>query len=404
MKVLDEIRPSEEERKNVKKIIDEIFRSIKIKDAKLELGGSYAKDTFLKGSHDIDVFVKFPYEKYKSKDISKILDKGIKLRHKKIHGSRDYFQLEKNGYSFEFIPVLDIKDSRQAKNITDVSPLHKKWVTKNLKNYDDARLMKKFCRARNVYGAESYIKGFSGYAVEILIVYYKSFINAVKSISVWRLPVYIDAGSHYKNKEEAFKRINKSKRENNLVIVDPVQKERNAAAAISREKIEMLVESCRNYLHNPSDEFFIERKISIQDLIVESGRDILMIARIRNLNGKKDVVGSKVLKVYSYIEKKLGEYEFKVKKSGWEFNSESMLYYIVKDERLSNMTIHYGPPLEHEDHVSEFRKRYRNARIINGRISAELKRKVKNPKDFCKEMKKDFYIREKIKKIDFTLY
>lgn len=404
MKVLDEIRPSEEERKNVKKIIDEIFRSIKIKDAKLELGGSYAKDTFLKGSHDIDVFVKFPYEKYKSKDISKILDKGIKLRHKKIHGSRDYFQLEKNGYSFEFIPVLDIKDSRQAKNITDVSPLHKKWVTKNLKNYDDARLMKKFCRARNVYGAESYIKGFSGYVVEILIVYYKSFINAVKNISVWRLPVYIDAGSHYKNKEEAFRRINKSKRENNLVIVDPVQKERNAAAAISREKIEMLVESCRNYLHNPSDEFFIERKISIQDLIVESGRDILMIARIRNLNGKKDVVGSKVLKVYSYIEKKLGEYEFKVKKSGWEFNSESMLYYIVKDERLSNMTIHYGPPLEHEDHVSEFRKRYRNTRIINGRISAELKRKVKNPKDFCKEMKKDFYIREKIKKIDFTLY
>ncbi|MBS3134942.1 nucleotidyltransferase domain-containing protein, partial [Candidatus Woesearchaeota archaeon] len=70
MKILDEIRPAEKEKQKVRKIIKSVLEKIKIMDAKLELGGSYAKDTFLSGNHDIDVFVKFPYLKYKNKDIS----------------------------------------------------------------------------------------------------------------------------------------------------------------------------------------------------------------------------------------------------------------------------------------------------------------------------------------------
>ena len=163
MKILDEIRPSERERKEVKKIIESVISNIKLNDAKLEIGGSYAKNTFLSGNHDIDIFAKFPYSKYKTKDISKELNRMLKMKNKKVHGSRDYFQFEKKGYNFELIPVLDIKNSSQARNITDVSPLHKKWVNKHLKNPDEVRLIKKFCRAQNVYGAESYIKGFSCY-------------------------------------------------------------------------------------------------------------------------------------------------------------------------------------------------------------------------------------------------
>jgi len=180
MKILNEIKPTAVEKQKVKRIIESVLGKIKIDDAKLELGGSYAKDTFLRGNHDIDVFVKFPYKLYRDKDLSEILGKRLSRKHKRVHGSRDYFQLQKNGYTFEFIPVLDIKDSSQAKNITDVSPLHKKWVREHLKNPDEVRLIKKFCRAQNVYGAESYIKGFSGYVLEILIVHYGSFFNLGK--------------------------------------------------------------------------------------------------------------------------------------------------------------------------------------------------------------------------------
>ena len=206
MKILEEIRPREKEKQEVKKIIESVLSKIKVEDAKFELGGSYAKDTFLRGNHDIDIFVKFPYAKYKNKDISKILNEKLWIKHKKVHGSRDYFQMEKKGYSLEFIPVLDIKNPEQDKNITDFSPLHTKWVKKHLKNSDEARLIKKFCRAQGVYGAESYIKGFSGYVLEILTVYYKNFYNLIKNVSRWKLPVYIDIEKYYKNKEEALKK------------------------------------------------------------------------------------------------------------------------------------------------------------------------------------------------------
>ena len=404
MKILDEIRPAEKEKQKVRKIIKSVLEKIKIMDAKLELGGSYAKDTFLSGNHDIDVFVKFPYLKYKNKDISSVLNEILLIKHKKIHGSRDYFQIEKKGYSFEFIPVLDIKNPGQAKNITDFSPLHTKWVRKNLKNPDEARLIKKFCRAQEVYGAESYIKGFSGYVLEILAVYYKDFYNLIKNVSKWKLPVYIDIEKHYKNKNEAFKKINKSKRENDFLVVDPVQKDRNAAAAISKEKIEKFISSCKEYLHNPSDDFFVEKEININDLIVESGENKLLIAKIKPLKGKRDIAGSKVLKIYSYLENKLRENEFKIIKSGWYFNRSSMVYYIVKDENLSEKIIHYGPPVKYKEHVNEFKKKYINHRTSKGKVYAELRREIRTLRDFMKRFRKDSYVKSNIRKIKFKIY
>lgn len=404
MSILDDIKPRKEERKSINNLINSVLEKIKIKDAHLELGGSYAKDTFLRGNHDIDVFVKFPYEKYKNRDISEILDNGIKIRHKRVHGSRDYFQISKNEYTFEFIPVLDIKDSSQARNITDVSPLHKKWVIKNLKNHDDVRLIKKFCRAQKVYGAESYIKGFSGYVLEILTVYYKNFMNLVKNVSNWKLPVYIDAEKHYKSREDACRKINKSKRENNLIIIDPTQKDRNAAAAISKEKIESFINACKGYLRNPSEDFFVERNINIQDLIVESAGKKLLLVKIKPLNGKKDVAGSKILKVYFHLENKLGEFEFDIIKSGWEFNSESLLYYIVRDEILSDIIIHHGPPLIKEKYVKAFKKKHKNHIVVGGKVMVELKRRVRNLKDFSGVMRKDKYIKDKIKEIKFEIF
>lgn len=403
MKILEEIRPREKEKQEVKKIIESILSKIKIEDVKFELGGSYAKDTFLRGNHDIDIFVKFPYTKYKNKDISKILNEKLWIRHKKVHGSRDYFQMEKKGYSLEFIPVLDIKNPEQAKNITDFSPLHTKWVKKHLKNTDEARLIKKFCRAQGVYGAESYIKGFSGYVLEILTIYYKDFYNLIKNVSRWKLPVYIDIEKYYKNKEEAFKKINKSKRENELLIVDPTQKERNAAAAISKEKIHVLTNACKEYLRNPSDDFFVEKKLNITDLITESGEDNLLLCKIKPLKGKKDVVGSKILRVYDYLSNKLNKYDFKIIKSGWYFNRDSMLYYIIKDENLSEKVVHYGPPLKHKKHVEEFKKKYFNYKIKEGKTYIELNREIKNLKDFIRKFRRDKYIKENIRKIKFKL-
>ena len=44
------------------------------------------------------------HKEYKSKNISEELNKRLKLKFKKVHGSRDYFQFQIKGYTFELIP------------------------------------------------------------------------------------------------------------------------------------------------------------------------------------------------------------------------------------------------------------------------------------------------------------
>ena len=128
--VIANIKPSKEERAELLDKVNDFLKNVNtgLKDAKAILGGSGAKDTWLKGACDADIFVKFKYSVYKTRDdLSELLGKHIKKRFpsfKKLHGSRDYFQIIKKGFIFEVIPILDIKKAEQAKNITDVSPLH----------------------------------------------------------------------------------------------------------------------------------------------------------------------------------------------------------------------------------------------------------------------------------------
>src|SRR3989344_8066674 len=129
-----QVRPSKAEIEKHNSIVGSVLKKIKIPSAKAVLGGSGAKNTWLSGSTDIDIYVKFNYSKYKNKsdEISDILYKYLRKSFKitRLHGSRDYFQAKIKSYTVEIVPILDIKKSSEAKNITDVSQLHVDYVRK----------------------------------------------------------------------------------------------------------------------------------------------------------------------------------------------------------------------------------------------------------------------------------
>lgn len=142
------------------------------------LAGSLAKGTVLKQNVDCDIFVRFDYT-YKDKDISKLLKPLIAtFSPAVVHGSRDYYTFKKAGITYEIIPVLHITDPKDAQNVMDMSPLHVAWIVETLKKKKDERqdgkakkmsipqeimLAKQFCKAAGIYGAESYVGGFSGH-------------------------------------------------------------------------------------------------------------------------------------------------------------------------------------------------------------------------------------------------
>src|SRR5512142_1004009 len=86
--------------------INKTLRKQKVR-AVAKIGGSFAKDTWLAGDHDVDIFVAFDTS-YEDSKLSDMLEKALKpLKAERVHGSRDYFQVH-DGFTYEIIPVRAI--------------------------------------------------------------------------------------------------------------------------------------------------------------------------------------------------------------------------------------------------------------------------------------------------------
>ncbi len=408
--VLKEIQPDKNYEKEIFERLSNIIKKINQnqKNIKAVLGGSGSKGTWLK-TFDADIFVLFNYNKFedKSEKLSDILDKILKKKFKnliRLHGSRDYFQIKQSNFTFEIVPILEIKKAEQAKNITDASPLHSKWVKKHKKLTNEMKLTKQFCQAQNVYGAESYIRGFSGYICEILTVYYGSFLNLVRNAAKWQDKVVIDVQKYYKGKD-IFKLVNTSKLVSPLIVIDPVQKDRNAAAALSVEKFEAFKKAAKELLKNPSKEFFVKRDLKPIFLTEKAQNNKLIILKAEPLSGKIDIVGTKLLKVYEFLKSELNKHDFKIIKTDWEWDKKNYaFFYLLFDKKLLSKIIKIeGPPVKIEQHVVNFKKIHKKIFVKNGRIYSEEKRKFLTPEGLLGIVVKTKFVKDRCKSIKIDI-
>ncbi len=402
-KTISRVKPEKQVFKEVDdtiKKINALLKKNKIK-AVCVAGGSYAKGTILKNDFDIDLFVRFDYD-YRSRDISKLLGRALKpLKPELVHGSRDYYQLKKKSLLFEMVPVLKINNYKQAVNVTDMSPLHVDYVKKHLSKKprlgSEIRLAKQFCKAVKVYGAESYIRGFSGHVLDLMIIYYGSFENLLMQASVWGGKVVLDPASHLK---DPMKQLNKSKTQSPLIIVDPIQPDRNAAAAVSREKFELFKDKAKEFLEKPSEECFAIKKLRVKELKAKAKKECLVVLKAKPLKGKEDVIGAKVMKSFEHIKKHLKKHDFTLIEAGWEFEEKkSTLYYIVKKEKLSDKVVLKGPPAREKVNVKRFKSKHKKVLEKKGRFFAEEKRKYKTPEKLIKDLIKGEYIKQRVSRI-----
>lgn len=371
-------------------------------DADVILGGSVAKGTNLK-KYDCDIFVRFS-EKYQNKNLSELLEKILDFSNiQKVHGSRDYFRFVFKGIEFEIVPVIKIEKAEQAFNVTDVSPLHITWVQNHIKNKgDDVKLAKLFCKALRLYGAESYIGGFSGYMLEILVIYYGGFIKLLKAASKWKPKIIIDYSKFYKNQKEILHKLNKAKLESPIILIDPVQKDRNAAAALNKEIYEKFIVASKTFLANPSKKFFRESKFSlikIREKARKSKAELILI-KVEPLEGKRDVVGGKILKCFNHVKKQLELHEFKLLTSDWHWkeSKEGLMWFIVYPQRLPNFRKHAGPMIySKKEDITKFIQKHKNYKVENNRIYSEVERKYKNPIKLIKDLMQ-IYFKDKVKK------
>ncbi len=404
--VLKRIRPDE---KGMFAVVSAFLKQLngEIKKKKFKAaaiaGGSIAKGTFLKGDHDVDIFIRFD-KKYPNEKLSNLAESCLKKwKYERIHGSRDYFNIKIEGLKYEIIPVYDISTTNEAVNITDCSPLHAEWVlnqiAKKPKLRDDIRLTKAFCKAAEVYGAESHIRGFSGHMVDILTIYYGGFEEFLKGASSWKEKQVIDYFDIYKGR--TLEMLNKSKIESPLIVVDPIDPGRNASASINKEKFDLFISQAQEFLKHPSEEFFVKKKFSITDIKKKYKNYKVIALDITPFSGKSDIVGSKVVKVLEYLRGELARHDFALIDSNWSWPDEKMaVMWIVVDKKDLEKTMEWeGPPVANKKNVEKFKQKHKKTYVKDEKIYATVQREYVNAEKLAAYLIKQHYVKEKVKKI-----
>jgi len=386
----------EKEAENFVEILEKEIARQKI-EAEIFIGGSFAKKTLVKKEfHDIDIFVRFDW---KFDNISDILErivkkiKGFKIQ--KVHGSRDYYKVESKNIIFEIVPVYKIKKPSEARNVTDLSYFHVGYVRKKLRGgmAKEVLLAKQFCQAQGLYGAESYIQGFSGYALECLIIHYKSFLKMIRVLSKAKDRVVTDPEKHYKKTRDILFALNESRLQSPIVLVDPTWKERNVLAALNRESFRKFQETVKRFLKKPSREFFKEHKINVENLkkLAQKKKAEFVHLQIETDKQEGDIAGTKMKKFAGFLERELGHY-FEVIEKEFEYSGreKANLYLIVKAKKEILLL---GPPVNMKEHTQAFKKKHKEVFEEKGYLFAKEKINF-SAKQFLGE-----YKREQAKKI-----
>src|SRR3989344_1671006 len=257
--VLKNIQPPEKDLKIINNSLARFLIDVKKKiknlkiNAEIFVGGSFSKNTLIKKDiYDIDVFIRFEKNYKEISEITKKIIKGIK-NPITVHGSRDYFKIKVSPIAYiELIPVIKINNPKDAENITDLSYSHVNYINKRIKKnkkiLEDIMLAKAFCYANNCYGAESYISGFSGYGLELLVYHYGGFLRFIKEmVKIRKEKLIIDIEKQHKNKQDVFMNLNSSKLHSPIILIDPTYKQRNVLAALSDESFEKFKKVCADF-------------------------------------------------------------------------------------------------------------------------------------------------------------
>lgn len=402
--------PSAGETEKVDGIVDDIITKVtkaarsKRVYGELMVGGSVGKGSWLPGSHDLDFFFRFDYTKYhkRNDELSDLLEKV--LRHiftkvDRVHGSRDYFQVKVGKRVAEIIPVLKISKISDAMNLTDASPLHVDWVRNKVSKSKillrDLRLAKMFFKAQRSYGAESFISGFSGHVVEILTCHYGSFEKLLKASQKWKVGQVIDVEKHYKNAESALEALNEEKKKSPIIVIDPIEASRNAAASLREEVYNRLVGSAAAFIAKPTIKAFDTTLPSLDEIKkMERKTKKLVGFQAHPEEGKKDVIGSKLLKQYKAVLDLFKSNDFDVLECDWFWDQEgpAMFCYFVDPKELPKTKIIKGPiTYGTQEHIMAFKRKYARRKVWRQGYNyyVELPRKLRKIQDVTKQIKSD---------------
>ena len=348
-----------------------------------ELGGSYAKGTWLPEKADIDIFVKFN-KKTSEKDFRTI---GTKVGFQSLKKYKPYTRYAEHpfveavvdGTRVNIVPCYDVNKG-EWQSATDRSIYHTKFMSQKLSGSlkEEVRILKKFFLHIGVYGAEIAKEGFSGYVSEVLISYFGSFEKTIKKISELKKGQVIGKST--------------KKFDSPVVIIDPVDNNRNLGTAISMDNLGKFVLASRAFLKKPSKKFF---KKPISKRIMKNN-DKIVVVQFKFKDRSDDIIWGQIKRASNALKTQLELGGFTVLRNSSikDEKENAALIFLLHAKKIENSLIRVGPEISSKDHCEKFiSANSKKSQLMwideNGKIKSLQKRKYSDARLFLQNLLKN---------------
>jgi len=406
MNVLQRIRPSRSERERLHAVTQQVIAAAQSAltsrnlRATVEVIGSAARDTWISGDHDdgldIDVFIGFDTSTSRE-DLERYgleIGKEIGIDGYTIgFAEHPYVKARCGAFAIDVVPHYRIENTRQILSAVDRTPFHQQFVTEHLGGrHDDVRLLKQFLKGAGIYGAELRTKGFSGYLCELLVIKYGSFVNVLNSVQDWKAGTCISLTSEHAHNNFI----------SPLAVIDPVDTNRNVAAAVSLDSFSILIDAARSFLESPCTECFFPQQIPPLDVgafraIVKKRKTTVFGVKFDLPDLVDDIAYPQLERAHKGMLVALLRNGFSALRGDIYYDhGEAVLLFEMLVSELPAVERHEGPPVDSKRHANKFKKKYVNNPSVlsgpyvdNGRYVVELPRKYLTFPDYVAAEFKD---------------
>ncbi len=377
-RILNRIRPTGEEERLVEEFcrrvsgeLSERLREAGFK-AVAEVHGSVAKGTWLSGERDVDIFILLDsgYDRGVIPQVLEVVKGYLGSGWVEAYAEHPYLQARIDEFQVDFVPCFRIKPGEPLKSATDRTPLHTAYIREHLKpeQRDEVRLLKRFMKGIGVYGAELKVGGFSGYLCELLIIHYGSFEELLEAAARWRrgTVIQLEVGPDPRELRRRFG--------TPLIVVDPIDPNRNVAAPVSEDSFWSFVAASRRFLREPRETYFYpgEERPTAEEVLEAlrlRGSDLLFVVIPDSDVDVPDILWGQLYKAERALRGLLERWGFGVLRSAaWSDEaSRHILIYELESAELPSVEKHMGPPVEVVEHSDRFlRKHLGSEGLISG--------------------------------------
>lgn len=360
--VRERTTPSCEERERLSRAADRLVTRTESATADLPVEtdlvrvGSTARETWLPGDQDIDLFVRFPPDLPREELESLGLEVGraVLPDGRAEYAEHPYTTGEFEGYDVDLVPCYRVESATEARSAVDRTPFHTEYVEREITPdlAADVRVLKRFLTARGIYGSDLRTEGFSGYLCELLVLEFGGFHPLIEAVADWHPPVELDPEGHGIRSFD-----------DPLVVIDPTDPERNVAAVLSSTNLARFQYHARALLDDPGTERF---ELSEPDPLPREDLKNHLVRRettpIALRFPAPDIVDDQL---YPQLEKSranlvdaLERHGFPVLRSAAVSAEHALVLIEPETDSLPAVERHAGPPVHVREHADAFYEKY----------------------------------------------